>query len=55
VPRTTERLFGSYQLEHQLDAPGIFSEKDLGAFAKRFAEIRPLYDAYLAKLQKGVQ
>ena len=42
---------GSYKFECQLDAPGVFSETDVSAFAKRFAEVKPLYDAYLAKLR----
>ena len=46
---------GSYKIEYQFDAPGIFPATDVSAFAKRFAEIKPLYDAYLAKVQKGVQ
>jgi len=46
---------GSYKFECQLHAPGVFPERDAGAFAKRFAQVRPLYDAYLAQLRKDVQ
>lgn len=44
---------GSYKAEYQFDAPGLFAAADVSAFAKRFAEVRPLYDAYLAELRKG--
>ena len=46
---------GSYKLEYQLDAPGIFPAADASAFARRFAEVKPLYDAYLANVQKGAK
>jgi len=45
---------GSYKLEYQFDAPGLFPAAAVSAFAKRFAEIKPLYDAYLAQLRQDL-
>lgn len=55
-PRMAEQVkmeLGTFKLEFQLDAPGAFSAADATAFAKRVAEVKPLYAAYLAKLQPG--
>lgn len=43
---------GTYKLEVQLDDPGLFAETDGAAFASRFSEVKPLFDAYLAQLRQ---
>jgi hypothetical protein len=34
-----------------LDDPGIFTETDATALARRFSEVKLLYEAYLAQLR----
>lgn len=42
---------GSFNLEYDLDNPGIFAETEAQAFIKKISEVKPLYTEYLAKLQ----
>lgn len=42
---------GTYQLDCQFDAPGLFAPADITAFAARVAAVKPLYLAYLAQVQ----
>jgi hypothetical protein len=55
MPGHVKIAIGKYSRECQLDAPGIFAEKDAVAFAKRFSNVRPMYEEYLAELQSGAE
>jgi hypothetical protein len=41
---------GAYKLVHNYDEPGLFAAADVAAFAARLGEVKPLYEAYLARL-----
>ncbi|MFU8773555.1 MAG: hypothetical protein ACNA8H_14205 [Anaerolineales bacterium] len=44
---------GSFNLEIEPGGPGVFAEGEVRDFARRFAEVKPLYIGYLSKLGVG--
>lgn len=46
---------GSFNLEYDLETPGIFPEAEAQAFIKQYGEVKSLYTEYLAKLQQSTQ
>lgn len=43
---------GSFDRKWKLDEPGLFPEDDAQALISRFAETKPLFDEYVAKIRK---
>ena len=45
--------FGAFKYECDLDEPGLFAADEAAAFAERFTQVKPLYEAYLAELRQA--